>query len=175
MQWDQVQSQFDSAQVGVQQAEVAVNIARKALTDLTVRSPIDGVIASKLKSDGEMATTTPPTIVVVVQNQSFLDLRFRLPERALGRTRVGDEVTATFDALGITQKARITRVLPAVDARTRTIEAVAEIANRDGALKSGLLATVDLAARQEIPERAAEVSRKKTAAKPEPPILESAR
>jgi RND family efflux transporter MFP subunit len=144
MQWDQLVARLDSARVGVQQADVALSMAEKVLADATVRSPIDGVVTGKLKNEGEMATTMPPTVVLVVQDQSVLELRLRLPEHALGQVKIGDVVTARFDALSTVRQARVIRINQAVDARTRTVEVVAEIPNPDRALKSGLLASVDL-------------------------------
>lgn len=144
MQWDALVARLDGARAGVQQTEVALNMAQKMLSDATVRSPIEGVVTAKLKNEGEMATMMPPTVVLVVQDQSVLELRFRLPERALARIKVGDVVTANIDALGIAREARVVRIGSVVDARTRTVEVVAELANKDGALKSGLLAEVQL-------------------------------
>jgi RND family efflux transporter MFP subunit len=144
MQWDQLVARLDGAKVGVQQAEVALSMAEKMLADATVRSPIDGVVTAKLKNEGEMATTMPPTVVLVVQDQSTLELRFRLPEHMLGKVKIGDVVTARLDALGVVRPARVARINPAVDARTRTVEVVALLPNPDGSLKSGLLAAVDL-------------------------------
>jgi RND family efflux transporter MFP subunit len=148
MQLDQVKAARDGARVGVQQAEVALSMARKSQADATVRSPIDGLVTAKLKSEGEMATMMPPTIVLVVQDQSVLELRFRLAERSLGDVKVGDTVKAKFDALGATREAKVTRIQPAVDPRTRTVEVVAELPNADGVLKSGLLAEVELTSGQ---------------------------
>jgi RND family efflux transporter MFP subunit len=145
MEWDQVQARMDGARVGVQQADVALAMAEKSLSDATIRSPIDGVVTAKLKSDGETATMVPPTVILVVQDQSTLELRFRLPEKALRQVKRGDVVTARFDALGVTRAAKVSRINSALDARTRTVEVVADIPNRDGSLKSGLLAEVELA------------------------------
>lgn len=144
VQWDQAQSRLDGARVGVQQSEVALSVANKALADATVRSPIDGVVVSKQKSEGEMATMMPPTIVLVIQDQSSLELRFRLPERALRYVKIGAPIKARFDALGIDREAKVTRIQSAIDAQTRTVEVVVELPNKDGALKAGLLATVEL-------------------------------
>jgi RND family efflux transporter MFP subunit len=144
MQWDQVQARMDAARVGVSQAEVALSMAQKFFNDAVVRSPISGVVTAKLKNEGEMATMMPPTVVLVVQDQSALELRFRLPERALTQIKIGEAVRVNFEALGITRAAKISRIQNAVDARTRTVEVVAEIPNSDGALRSGLLASVEL-------------------------------
>jgi RND family efflux transporter MFP subunit len=144
MQWDQVQSRMDAAKVGISQAEVARDMAQKSLADGTVRSPLTGVVVAKMKSEGEMATMMPPTVVLVVQDQSVLELRFRLPERALNQVKIGERVKARFDALNVERSAQITRIQNSIDARTRTVEVVAEIPNPDGELRSGLLAQVEL-------------------------------
>jgi RND family efflux transporter MFP subunit len=152
LQWDQLVARLDRAKVGVQQADVALAMAEKTLADTAVRSPIDGVVTAKLKNEGEMATTMPPTVVLVIQDQSVLELRLRLPEHALGQVKVGDVVTARFDALDTVRPARVTRISQAVDARTHTVEVVAVIPNSDRALKSGLLASVELKPRDGRPE-----------------------
>lgn len=145
-QWDAIQARYDGAVVGVRQAEVALSMAAKSLADTAVRSPIDGVVTAKLKNEGEMATMMPPTIVLVVQDQATLDLRVRLPERSLMSVKPGDTITATFEALGVKRTAKVTRINPTVDMRSRTIEVVAELPNPDLTLKAGLLAQVELGA-----------------------------
>ncbi len=144
MQWDQVAARLDGAKVGVSQAQVALNMAQKFQSDSTVRSPINGLVVAKLKNEGEMATMMPPTVVLVVQDQSVLELRFRLPEKALTQIKIGDVVNVSFEALGLKREAKVSRIQPAVDARTRTVEVVADIPNPDGALRSGLLAEVEV-------------------------------
>jgi membrane fusion protein (multidrug efflux system) len=80
----------------------------------------------------------------VLQDQATLDLRFRLPERALARVRVGDPITVSLPALATSRKARIAIVAPSVDPRTRTVELTAVIDNRDASLRPGLMADVEL-------------------------------
>jgi RND family efflux transporter MFP subunit len=143
-QWEQMQARLEGAQVGVQQAQAALAMAQKAIADGSVRSPLDGVVTAKLKNEGEMATMMPPTIVVFVQDQDVLELRFRLPERSLASVKPGSSVKATFGAIRATKTATIVRVQPTVDPRTRTIEVIAELPNADLALKPGLLAEVEL-------------------------------
>lgn len=174
MQWDQTQARFDSARVGVQQAQVSLNMARKSLTDATVRSPLSGVVVSKLKSEGEMATMMPPTVILIVQDQSTLELRFRLPERAMSDVRVGDEIEATFEAVALKRQARVVRIQPSVDTRTRTVEAVAELPNADGALKSGLLASVHLGAESRAATVPVQPTTPKAVARREPRKVEAA-
>lgn len=144
--WDQVQAQYESAQAGVAQAKVALAMAQKARADAAVRSPIAGVITAKLKNEGEMVTMMPPSVVVVVEDHSVLELRFRLPEQEVSALSVGDTVQAAFTAVGMTRDAKVVRISPSVDPRTRTIEVVTEIPNADGQLKAGMLAKILVAA-----------------------------
>jgi len=141
--WDGVSAKYDAAVVGIEQANVAVSLARKALGDATVRSPLTGVVTKKLKNEGEMATMMPPSVIVIVEDHSALELRFRLPERLLAELKVGDVVPATFASLGITRESKVIRIGSNVDLRTRTFEVVSMIANEDGSLKAGMLATVN--------------------------------
>jgi RND family efflux transporter MFP subunit len=143
-QWDRVQAEWNGAAAVVEQAQVGLDMARRQLADLSVYAPIDGVVTAKLKQAGERVTTMPPTVVLLIENHAQLELRFRMPERALSALREGDTVEASFDALGETRSARIARISPSVDARTRTVEVVAAIDNRDGRLKSGMLAKLRL-------------------------------
>ena len=143
-QWDQIEARHDGAVAAARQASVALSMAQKALGDATVRAPFDGVVTAKLKSVGEMATMMPPTVVVVVQDQSVLELRFRLPERLLTKVNQGVTVQAKLEALGVTRDAKVARVNPTIDVRTRSVEVVAELPNPDGKLIPGLLAQVAL-------------------------------
>ena len=98
----------------------------------------------KRKSVGEMVTMMPPTIVLVVQDVSVLELKVRLPERALRNVSAGSELTASFPALGVDRVTRVKRINPAIDIATRTVEIVADVDNSDGTLKPGMLADVRL-------------------------------
>jgi RND family efflux transporter MFP subunit len=144
-QYDRVKAQFDGATVGVEQAKVALAQTRRALNDASARSPIDGVVTEVRKNAGEMATMMPITVVLVVEDQSQLELRFRLPESALTALKPGDSVKARFEAIGAERTARVHRISPALDLRTRTFEVIARIDNQDGTLKSGMLAAIRLA------------------------------
>ena len=145
-QWERLEASYEGAKVGVEQAQVAVQMAEKALSDTTVRAPFAGVVAMKLKSVGEMATMMPPTVVLVLQDQSVLELRFRVSEHAHKTVKIGDKLTARFGALDVEREATVVRIMPTVDPRTRTVELIAELENADGQLRPGLLADVRLGA-----------------------------
>lgn len=143
-QWDQISAQLDATRVGVAQAQNGVAMAQKAVADATARAPIDGVVVSRPVALGDYVTDGPPTQVLVLQDQATLDLKFRLPEGALMSVKPGDALTVALPALGTSRQANVSVVAPSVDARTRTIELTAVLDNRDGALRPGLMADVEL-------------------------------
>lgn len=140
---DQAQTQYDGAQSQVEQAKVLLSQAQKTGADTSVHSPISGVVTAKRKSVGELATQTPPTVVLVIEQVNQLELRARLPERALGKLRAGAAFRASFPAVGETRELQIARINPTVDARARTIEVVAFVDNADGKLRPGMLTEID--------------------------------
>jgi RND family efflux transporter MFP subunit len=140
--YDQAKARLDGATAAVNQANASVALAKKVAADSAVHSPIDGVVTAKLKSVGETATMMPPTIILIVHDVSKLELRARLPERALGTLKAGDHVKVDVPALGQRLSVPIERINPSVDARTRTLEIVAVVDNAAGKLRSGMLAEV---------------------------------
>jgi RND family efflux transporter MFP subunit len=142
---ERAEASYTTAANGAEQAEVALSMARRATGDSSVVSPIDGIVTRKLKSVGETATMTPPTVVLEIQDQSAIELRARVPEAALRTVRAGDRITAHFSALQLARGATVVRISPTVDAQTRTIEVVAEADNADGALRPGMYVEVELA------------------------------
>ncbi len=138
--FDQVQARYDAAKNNVSQAKVAVSMAQKMSGDSVVRSPITGVVSAKLKSVGETVTMMPPTIVVIVQDTSVLELRARVPERSLRTLTQGSPIRVRLPAMGLERTVPIKRINPSVDMVTRTVEIIADLDNSDGKLKPGMLA-----------------------------------
>jgi membrane fusion protein (multidrug efflux system) len=143
-QLDQLAAAVEAARVQIAAAQDAVAIATKGIADATVRSPISGVVLEKKLSVGEYASMAPASPVLVLQDQATLELKFRLPERALATIHRGDKVRVRIPALGVTRDATISEIAPMVDTRTRTIELTAQLDNADGALRPGQMAEVEL-------------------------------
>jgi RND family efflux transporter MFP subunit len=139
---DQTKARLDMISSQIAQANAQLSMAQRHLTNMTVASPIDGVVSEKRMNVGETATLMPPSVVLVVQDIDVLELRARLPETALKTVREGAPITVHFPATDETRPVTIKRIAPTVDVRTRTIEIVAEIPNGDHRLKAGMLAEV---------------------------------
>ena len=106
---------------------------------------------AKLKNVGETVTMMPPTIVLIVQDVSELELRAKLPERALSFLNVGTNVHVRFPAVDLDLSVPIRRINPTVDPRTRTVEVVAMLDNASGKLKPGMLAEITIEPKGKAP------------------------
>jgi len=140
--YDQAKSGHDRALSTLSQAKVALQQAQRSLADTAVYSPIDGVVTAKLKSVGETATMMPPTVVLVVQDIQKLELRARLPERALANIKEGSTIRMTAPSVNIARDVKVKRINPTIDQRTRTVEVVADVDNAASDLKVGMLVEV---------------------------------
>jgi RND family efflux transporter MFP subunit len=145
-QFDMADARLKGAQAGVLQAETAVAMGRKAFRDATIHAPFNGLIVKRLVNEGEYASVMPATPLVIVEEVDPLDLRIQIPSTDLNKAKAGDMVKVRFPATGQTLEARLTRVVAAMDPRTRTFSAIAELPNKDHALRSGLYAEVSFAA-----------------------------
>lgn len=141
--FDRSQATFDQAQAAYALASAQLALMRQQLSDSTVRSPIDGVIAEKRTEIG--ARLGDGAIAFIVVQTSPLKLRFSVPERFLGRIGKGDQVIARVDPYaGEMFQGTIKTLGGVIDPKTRTMFAEAEFANRDGRLRPGLFARVEV-------------------------------
>jgi multidrug efflux pump subunit AcrA (membrane-fusion protein) len=86
----------------------------------------------------------PATPLVIIEETNPIDLRIQIPSTELEKVKTGSAIHVRFPATGQTLDARLTRVVAAMDPRSRTFSAVAELPNPDHSLRSGLYAEVTL-------------------------------
>lgn len=144
-QYEQVRDKYRGAQAQLKAAAVGLAMARKALSDTTLRSPYDGIVYKKMASIGDYATSMPPTVLMVLMQVSTLELKVSLPEPELQRVAPGAAARIHFPSIDREVKASVSRVLGAVDPLSRSFEVVIELDNDDLKLKPGLYATVSIA------------------------------
>ncbi|HET7620585.1 MAG TPA: efflux RND transporter periplasmic adaptor subunit [Gemmatimonadaceae bacterium] len=112
--------------------------------EASIRSPIDGVVITRAAEPGQVVTAGTP--LVTVSRMSSLALVIQAPEEAVASVRPGVPLRFTVRAHpGRDFQARVTRVAPALDPRTRTLEVVAVVANPAAELRPEMFATVILA------------------------------
>ena len=122
----------------------AVESTGKVHPRLTIRSPIDGVVAELSVREGATVMSGAPLFRINGLRSVWINAEVR--ESEAGRVRAGGVVEVRAAALpGKVFKGKVGAILPQVDAATRTLNARIEIANPDFELKPGMFATVDFA------------------------------
>lgn len=118
-----------------------VERADSAQRTLTIYSPAGGVVLVKNVTAGQRIMAGEPLYRVADLSSVWVD--GEVYERDLGAIRMGQRVTATFDALpGETTSGRVTYVYPTLSVETRTARVRVSVANPRGTLKPGMYATL---------------------------------
>jgi membrane fusion protein (multidrug efflux system) len=140
------QNAVDTAQNSVEVAEATrksaaeqLDIARRAVDDAVVRSPIDGIISKRFVQPGEKAAPDMPLFAVV--NLKQLILEAQVPASEIPKVTIGQKVDFTVEGFaGRPFTGRVTRINPAAEAGSRAITVYVAVENADGALRSGMFA-----------------------------------
>ncbi len=115
----------------------------RAEKTLTLRSPITGVAVKKNVLAGQRIMAGDATYQVADLSEVWLE--GEVFERDLAAVRVGQTVTADFDALpGQERRGRIVFVAPTVTQDTRTVQVRVALTNADEVLKPGMYATIHI-------------------------------
>lgn len=133
-----------TAEAAIADARSRVALAQKALDDTTIRAPFGGFITERPAAVGEYVSTS--STVATVMKLDPIRLRLQVPELEAAGLRVGQSVRATAEALGHRPfDGTVTAINPALDPATRATIVEAMIANPEGAIRSGMFATAQVA------------------------------
>lgn len=141
--YDRSEAMYEQARAARQSAQAQAALYRQQLEDAVLRSPIDGVVAEKRTDVGQRLGDN--TVALVLVQTSPLKLRFRIPEKYLAEVHRGQTVKATVDPYpGQVFAGKVTVVGGVIDSATRSFTVETEFANRDGRLRPGLFARVEM-------------------------------
>ncbi|MCO4760371.1 MAG: efflux RND transporter periplasmic adaptor subunit [Myxococcales bacterium] len=144
------QARLDAARLTYKQAvagrgvaAAARKIAKASLAKLIVRAPMSGTVTQRGIEIGEIASPGMP--LVTISDYSTVKLIAEVPERNIGRLKVGDKVPLTVPALGDKAFEGTVSLLPMqADARTRTYDVEILVDNDKGQLRGGMSARLSL-------------------------------
>ncbi len=123
----------------VEQQRAALALARKALADTVVRSPISGAVKEKHVSRGSYLPVNGKIVTLVKINP--LRLRADIPESSAAAVRTGQTINVTVDAFpNRIFTGRVVRIGPSLDEKTRALVVEAEVANSGNLLRPGMFA-----------------------------------
>jgi membrane fusion protein (multidrug efflux system) len=151
-QLDQAETQLKLAHSRRSAAEAELGMQARALADAIVKAPFSGLVADRLVSRGEYVA--PGQKLFELVSLDPIEVEFHLSEVDSSRVKVGNEVDVRVAPFpDETFPASVTIVSPTIDSRTRTLRVKAQLENKDGRLRPGLFARVDLgiAKREGVP------------------------
>lgn len=141
MQWRASKAQRDLAAANVEQANAALRRAREMQRDATLRAPVAGVIVERNLDAGSLVGPGGDPILAVADLRT-LKLEAGVSELEAGRLKPGALARVTVQAQpGQVFDGRVTAVAPEVDARNRHFRVEIKVANKGGAMLSGMSAT----------------------------------
>jgi len=134
----------------LEQQRAALNLAKKAVTDTVVRSPINGAVKEKHASRGSYLIVNGRIVTLVKIDP--LRLRADIPEYAAASVRTGQTMTLTVEALpDRTFTGRVVRIGASLSEQTRALTIEAEVANPNNVLRPGMFAKSKLITTKDAP------------------------
>lgn len=132
-------AELEAAKSRVIQVEKDVESTRILLSETLIRSPINGVVASRNMEAGEMVKED--SIIATLVDIARVFIAMNVNERDIEKIKLGQSVIFTVDALEDKSfKGRTSRITPVLDVKTRTVEVKAIVNNPGNHLLPGMFA-----------------------------------
>jgi RND family efflux transporter MFP subunit len=137
------EAQTNLAKAQKTQAEAELRELKIRLAQSKIYAPMTGVVAQRYVDVG--ALVNPNTPVIQIVNLSTMVTRGNVPERSIGKLRVGNEAIVTVDAIPDEPfTGRVARISPVLDAATRSALIEIDIPNSGRVLKAEMFARIRL-------------------------------
>ncbi len=137
------QSDLDSAESSLKQANAQVDNLRAVIAKKIVRAPFSGKLGIRRVNLGQYLDKGSP--VVSLQSLDPVYVEFSLPQQRLGDLAEGLGVVVSSDAYpGQRFEGKVTAVDPDIDPSTRNVRVQATLANADHRLRPGMFVSIDL-------------------------------
>ncbi|MEM8962467.1 MAG: efflux RND transporter periplasmic adaptor subunit [Acidobacteriota bacterium] len=133
---------YNDATYEVERLTLELGDAKRQLSYTNVTAPIAGTITERMVNLGDYVTVNQPLFQLV--DFDSIVARIFVPEKELGRLRVGQTARVFSDSLGGEARAgKVLRIAPVVDPRSGTIKVTVAIPSNQG-LKPGMYVEVEL-------------------------------
>lgn len=121
-QYDTVDNQYLASEARLNQLRAEYSVAGNQAGYAVLRSPQEGVIASRSLEAGQVVSAGQPVFTLAVDGER--DVSIAIPEHAVGRFRVGQAVSVElWSRPGQRFPARLRELAPSADPRSRTFAA----------------------------------------------------
>ena len=129
--------------MSMEQAKIALDLAKKQLSDATIRAPISGIISRRNVELGGMAAPQAPVFEII--DIDTVKARVSIIESDLYKIKLGAEAMVSVDALQEPVRGEVTLISPILDRMNRTTTVEISIDNRDHKMKPGMFARARIA------------------------------
>jgi membrane fusion protein, multidrug efflux system len=137
------QQEFDQASAMFSFNQATLELRRRQLEDTRIHAPFEGVVGSRNVSPGQVISKN--TTLTWLIDLDPLKVEMNVPERFLGRLRVGQAVEFPIAAHGNRVfTGEVYYISPYVEQTTRTALVRARLPNPGHELKPGMLATIEI-------------------------------
>ena len=137
--YDTVQNTVALAQANVKAARAQADLARNAVGDTVIRSPMSGVISKRHVQAGEKLSPDMPVYTIVDLKQ--LTLEAQVPASEIPRVKVGQAVQFKVDGYqGREFTGKVARISPTAEMGSRAMMVYIAVNNSDAALSGGMFA-----------------------------------
>jgi membrane fusion protein (multidrug efflux system) len=141
---------LDAAEARYKQAQAAVRTLLATIDKKSIRAPFDGRIAIRQVELGQVLGAGAP--VASLQSITPIYVEFALPQQALARLKVGQQVHVHTDTFpGVEWVGKVSTINTEVDVATRNVRVRATVPNEDGRLRPGMFASVEVQGQETVP------------------------
>ncbi len=134
----QAESAVSLARERLKQAEIALNITKKDLSDTLIYAPISGRVAMRFTEVGEMAAPGYP--IIRIEDTAVLEASAFLPAQWFARVKEG-ETAVRLEIAGVEFEPKtITYKSPTINPKLRTFEVKALVTNPPDGVAPGAMA-----------------------------------
>jgi HlyD family secretion protein len=118
---DDAKAKFEAARATCEAADAAVALAQREFDDTRLYAPSDGTVENRILQPGDMASPSAPVFTIALQ--SPLWVRTYVPEREVGRVRLGLSATISTDSYpGSVYQGWIGFISPTAEFTPKTVE-----------------------------------------------------
>ena len=143
--FESAQAAYDSVTARVAGARALVQEAQNAVADSALRAPLDGIVLKRMVELGSLVGAGTPGFALA--DTSRVKAVFGVPDVTVGRVRALERLQVTLEAFpGRDFAGRVTRISPVADLKTRAFDVEVTLANSDGSLKVGMVASLAVSA-----------------------------
>ena len=138
------QQEFDQAAATFDLNQATLELRKRDLRDARINAPFSGIVSSRSVSPGQVISKN--TTLTWLVDLDTVKVEVNVPERFLSQLQIGRPLEFTVAAFPKEKfRGEVYFVSPQINENLRTALVKARIANREGKLRGGMFASLDLA------------------------------